>query len=121
MDIVIAYKSETPIYEQIYDQISSQIINGELPADFCLPSIRAISKDLNISVITVKNAWELLESNGFIYTQAGKGCFVKAHTQKHLDEKKTILAKKRLKEDIEYYKNLGLSYKELSTLIKEIY
>lgn len=76
MDIVLSNTSLTPLYIQIYDQILAQILTGVLPPDYCLPSIRAIARELSISVITVKNAYELLEQNGYIYTLAGKGCFV---------------------------------------------
>ena len=76
MDIVISNTSGDPIYQQIFDQISAQIIQGKLPGDFCLPPIRTVAKELRISVITVKRAWEELEHTGLIYTMAGKGCFV---------------------------------------------
>lgn len=75
MDVVIG-NSEKPIYEQIYEQVSAQILNGELRAGEMLPSIRALARDLRISVITVKSAWEMLENGGFIVTRQGKGCFV---------------------------------------------
>lgn len=65
-----------PIYDQIYSQIKAQIISGELEADEALPSIRSLAKDLRISVITTKRAYDELEKEGFIYTVAAKGCFV---------------------------------------------
>ncbi len=77
MQIILKNTSEEPLYLQIYEQISAQILNNTLPFDFCLPSIRQLAKDLRVSVITAKNAYELLEKNNFIYTIAGKGCFVK--------------------------------------------
>lgn len=89
MKLVILNKSEKPIYEQLYEQISSQIMNGELPANYCLPSIRALAAELGISIITVKKALEMLEFNEFIYTRAGKGCFVSDHAPKRLEDKKT--------------------------------
>ncbi len=76
MHIFIDNKSNAPIYEQIYTQIKNQIINGNLQEDEPLPSIRSLSKDLRISVITTKRAYEELEREGFIYTLAAKGCFV---------------------------------------------
>ena len=66
MDIIISNTSDKPIYQQIYEQISAQIIKGELESNFWLPSIRTIAKELRISVITVKKAWEELERMGFI-------------------------------------------------------
>ena len=76
MNIFIDKKSGKPIYEQIYSQIKAQIISGALEEDDGLPSIRNLAKDLRISVITTKRAYEELEREGFIYTVAGKGCFV---------------------------------------------
>lgn len=76
MYIFIDNKSGISIYEQIYTQIKAQIINGTLKEDEALPSIRNLAKDLKISVITTKRAYDELEHDGFIYTVAGKGCFV---------------------------------------------
>ena len=76
MTIFIDNKSGLPIYEQIYTQLKDQIIRGDLREDDALPSIRNLAKDLRISVITTKRAYDELEREGFIYTVAGKGCFV---------------------------------------------
>ena len=76
MTIFIDNKSGLPIYEQIYTQLKDQIIRGQLREDDALPSIRNLAKDLRISVITTKRAYDELEQEGFIYTVAGKGCFV---------------------------------------------
>lgn len=76
MNIYIDNKTGTPIYDQIYTQIKNQIISGRLAQDEALPSIRNLAKDLKISVITTKRAYEELEREGFIYTLQGKGCFV---------------------------------------------
>ena len=76
MTVLIDNKSGTPIYDQIYSQIKSQIISGALVEDELLPSIRNLAKDLRISFITTKRAYEELEKEGFIYTVQGKGCFV---------------------------------------------
>ena len=121
MDIVISVKNEKPIYEQVYDQIASQIISGALEANCCLPSIRTVAKELGISIITVKSAWEMLENNNFIYTRAGKGCFVTEYAKKHLEDKKFAIAGDKLTKDISYYKNLGLTLNELMELIKKEY
>ena len=75
VNIFIDNKSGAPIYDQIYSQIKAQIIGGDLQEDESLPSIRSLAKDLRISVITTKRAYEELEE-GFIYTVAGKGSFV---------------------------------------------
>ncbi len=76
MKIIINYKIGTPIYEQIYSQLKNQIISGAADANEALPSIRSLAKDLGISVITTKRAYDELEREGFIYTVAGKGSFV---------------------------------------------
>lgn len=76
MTVLIDNKSGTPIYDQIYSQIKSQIISGSLGEDEMLPSIRSLAKDLRISFITTKRAYEELEREGFLYTVPGKGCFV---------------------------------------------
>lgn len=76
MDILISNSCGRPIYQQIYDQVKAAILSGELREGDMLPSIRALAKDLRISVITTKRAYEELEQGGYIYTAAGKGCFV---------------------------------------------
>ncbi|MCH5353911.1 MAG: GntR family transcriptional regulator [Acutalibacter sp.] len=76
MNILIDNKSGAPIYDQIYAQIKSQIISGVLQEDEMLPSIRGLAKDLRISFITTKRAYEELEKDGFLYTLPGKGCYV---------------------------------------------
>lgn len=76
MTVLIDNKSGSPIYDQIYSQIKAQIISGALAEDELLPSIRNLAKDLRISFITTKRAYEELEKEGFIYTVQGKGCFV---------------------------------------------
>lgn len=76
MTILINNHSGVPIYDQIFTQIKNQIISGALPEGEALPSIRVLAKDLRISVITTKRAYDELESAGFIYTLPGKGSFV---------------------------------------------
>ena len=76
MTIIIDNKSGVPIYDQIYSQIKAQIIGDALRQDEALPSIRSLAKDLRISVITTKRAYDELEAEGFIYTLPGKGSFV---------------------------------------------
>lgn len=118
MNIVISPNSEDPIYKQIYEQISSQIIRGELPSGFCLPPIRTVARELRISVITIKRAWEELEHAGFIYTMTGKGCFVAPLPQAKLNDKRNTLASEKMVKDVEYYKALGLTLTEIEELLK---
>ena len=76
MNILIDNKSGEPIYNQIYSQIRRQIISGEMKENELLPSIRGLAKDLRISFLTTKHAYDELEKEGFIYTVQGKGCYV---------------------------------------------
>ena len=91
MEIIIRNTVNQPIYEQIYSQLKAQIIAGTLTPGEALPSIRALAKDLRISVITTKRAYDELEAEGFLYTVAGKGCFV---AEKNLD----LIREQQLKE-----------------------
>ena len=86
MLILIDNKSGPPIYDQIFTQIKGYILSGELKTDEPLPSIRGLAKDLRISVITTKRAYDELERAGFIYTVPGKGSFVAAKNQELLRE-----------------------------------
>ena len=86
MNILIDNKNKSPIYDQIYSQIKNQIINGELKENEMLPSIRGLAKDLRISFITTKRAYDELEKEGFIYTIQAKGCFVAAKNTELIKE-----------------------------------
>jgi GntR family transcriptional regulator len=121
MNIIISNTSDKPIYQQIFEQISSQIIKGELKTDTCLPPIRTVAKELRISVITIKKAWEELERKGFIYSMVGRGCFVASLQQNDIEEKRDALVLEKLTKDIEYYKTLGLTKTDLLMLIERHY
>mgnify|MGYP001160149622 FL=1 len=105
MNIFIDNKNGAPIYDQIYTQIKEQIINGTLQEDDPLPSIRNLAKDLRISVVTTKRAYDELEKEGFIYTIAAKGCFVAAKNVELLRE--TNL--KKIEEYMEQIARLAVS------------
>ncbi len=105
MVILINNKSGLPIYDQIYSQIKNQIINGDLSEDEALPSIRNLAKDLRISVITTKRAYDELEREGFIYTVPSKGCFVAKKNVELLREENL----KRIEEHIEKIRELSAS------------
>lgn len=105
MHILIDNKSGAPIYDQIFTQIKGQIISGDLRADEMLPSIRGLAKDLCISFITTKRAYEELEKEGFLYTIPGKGCFVAAKNTELLREE-TL---KRIEEHIDEIVRLAAS------------
>lgn len=86
MQLYIDNRSGAPIYDQIYSQIKDAILSGQVTEGEALPSIRALAKDLRISVITTKRAYDELESEGFIYTMPGKGCFVAERSTELLRE-----------------------------------
>ena len=86
MNLIISNSSGKPIYEQITDQIKTSILSGELQEGQALPSMRALARDLRISVITTKRAYDELENEGFIYTLPGKGCFVAERSTELLRE-----------------------------------
>ncbi len=121
MNINILNTSEKPIYQQIFDQISAQIIKGELKPGFCLPPIRTAALELRVSIITVKKAWEDLERQGFIYTMVGRGCFVADLSKIDVLSKRDQMIEVKLAKDIEYYKSLGFSLDELIRKIEKYY
>jgi GntR family transcriptional regulator len=121
MNVILSTASDKPIYQQMFEQISSQIVKGELAANSVLPPIRTVAKELRISVITVKKAWEELERRGFIYSMMGRGCFVAPLKRNDLDEKRDALAREKLDAAIAYYRSLGLTRQELIDLINELY
>lgn len=121
INIVISGVSEKPIYQQIFEQLSAQIIQGELLPGVMLPPIRTVAKELRISVITIKKAWEELERLGFIYTMVGRGCFVADLSAKELLNKRSALITEKLGKDIAYYKSLGFSLQEIIEAVKNHY
>lgn len=86
MNIYIDNRSGAPIYDQIYSQIKAQIVCGEFEVDDALPSIRNLAKELKISAITTKRAYDELEREGYIYTVAAKGCFVAPKSAERMRE-----------------------------------
>ena len=105
MNIFIDNKSGAPIYDQIYSQIKNQIINGALEENEMLPSIRGLAKDLRISFITTKRAYEELEKEGFIYTLPAKGCYVAPKNVELIREENL----KKIEEHIEQIAQLAAS------------
>lgn len=121
MLIFINNKNGVAIYEQIYTQIKSQIISGELEEDAPLPSIRSLAKDLRISVITTKRAYEELERDGFIYTVPGKGSFVSKRNNDLLREENLKKIEAHLEEAIKLSSFCGLSKNEIIQMINLLY
>ncbi len=120
MNIFIDNKSGLPIYDQIYSQIKSQIISGALREDQLLPSIRNLAKDLGISVITTRRAYDELEREGFIYTVAGKGCFVAAKNTELLREENLRQIEERLQEIRDLAAACGLSREDIIEMFSVI-
>ncbi len=117
MNIVISNKDDRPIYEQITSQMKNMILSGKLEEGSQLPSIRVLAKDLRISVITTKRAYEELERDGFIITVAGKGSYVAENNSAVLKEEKMKQLEENVRRLIEEAYNSGISKEE----VKEIF
>ena len=121
IQVVLSHTSKTPIYQQLFDQISAQIIKGKLNPGQGLPPIRTAAKELRVSIITVKKAWEELERNGFINSVVGKGCFVAELNSSDLAGKRDDIVIEKLIKDIKYYKDMGMTLEEILKAVKEAY
>ena len=121
MRIIIQNGSGQPIYEQIKNQIKSLILKGELSDGEQLPSIRSLARDLQISVITTKRAYEELEREGFIETAIGRGSFVAAQNKELLRERKLQIIDEKLETAVIEGKHLGLTLEELKEMLTILY
>ena len=115
--ILIDTKSGEPIYNQIYSQIKNQIISGELRENDMLPSIRGLAKDLRISFITTKHAYEELEKEGFIYTLPGKGCYVAPKNTELLREENLKKIEKHIEDIASLASSCNLSRSDIIEMI----
>ncbi|MDE5768974.1 MAG: GntR family transcriptional regulator [Oscillospiraceae bacterium] len=118
MNIFIDNKSDMPIYEQICTRIKAEIISGSLKEDDPLPSIRNLAKDLRISVITTKRAYDELEREGFIYTIAAKGCFVAPQNTELLREENLRKIEEHITEILKLAACCDLSEQDLCDMIR---
>ena len=121
LDILISNDSPVKLYEQIENSIKNEILNGNLKSGEMLPSIRMLAKDLKVSIITTKRAYEELEKEGFIETVVGKGTFVSGANSERLKEAAMAEMESRMEEVIVTAKSLGLSIDECIEIIKSIY
>mgnify|MGYP003553385299 CR=1 FL=1 len=121
MDIIISNSSDKPIYEQIKAQIKSMIINGSLKEGEALPSMRLLAKELRISVITTKRAYEELEREGFIETVGGKGSFVAGRNLEFIREEQLRIVEDRLQEAVSAAQIGGVDLTELIDILTLIY
>lgn len=112
---------QTPIYQQLFEQISTQILNGIIKCDTQLPSVRTMAKELRVSIITIKKTWELLEREEYIYTVAGKGSYVTCKTKNYLEKKRIKIVKDALRENINLSKEMNLTKDELLDIISDLY
>ncbi len=121
LEIFVSNKTSRPLYEQIRTQVKTQIINGTLTAGEALPSIRSLAKSLQISVLTVQKAYDLLQEDGFIETTAGKGCFVSARNQDFYLEEQQKKIERHFSEAIELARACGVPLNTLLNLLTLLY
>lgn len=121
LNIIVSNSSDKPIYEQIYLQIKNHILSGELKEEEMLPSMRFLAKELRISVITTKRAYEELERDGFIVSMVGKGSFVKAKNVDFLREEHLRRTEEYLRKFIGEGQLGGLTLEELQEMLALFY
>ena len=121
MDIILSNSSGKPIYEQITDQVKEQIMTGALAAGDALPSMRLLAKELRISVITTKRAYEELEREGFLTTVPGKGCFVAPQNPELVREDTLRRAEEHLSHAVDVAKAGGVTLAELTETLNLLY
>ena len=121
LDIIISNSSDKPIYEQITSQIRAMIINGVLQEGQALPSMRYLAKELRISVITTKRAYEDLERDGFIETVTGKGSFVAKKNLEFVREHQLKQVEQHLREAVEAGRVCSLTLEEMMEMMKMLY
>ena len=121
MDIIISNSSGQPIYEQICRQIKGAVASGKLKPGEPLPSIRNLARDLRISVITTKRAYEELERDGFICTVAGKGCFVAQQDLELAKESNLREIESHLQSAVELGRQNGLLLEDLQDILRVLF
>lgn len=121
MQILISNSSKETIYNQIKNQIKEKVLTGVLKEGDALPSMRQLAKDLHISVITTKRAYEELEKEGFIYSIVGKGSFIAEQNEDVMKEKKLTTIEEKLIEVIANSKEVGLSLQEIKEWVTILY
>ena len=120
MKLILNNSSMQPIYEQILSQIKSQIMNGQLKENEMLPSVRGLAKEIKVSALTVKKAYDALEEEGFIVTVHGKGSYVACASQDLLLEEKKKEVETELEQAIRKGKSCGMSEVDLKELFQII-
>ena len=120
MKLIINHSSMQPIYEQIMEQIKSKVMHGELKEDTALPSVRVLAKELKVSALTVKKAYDALEEEGFVNTVHGKGSFVAFANQEMVIEEKKKEVEADLENAIRKGRSCGMTDSEIRTLFEII-
>lgn len=121
MQIIITNTSEKPIYEQIYDAIKESILTGELVGNEMLPSIRTLAKDLRISNITTKRAYEELVRDGYVEAQSSKGYFVKTISKNYIKEEILTKIEEKMLDIIKLSNAYNISKEEIFEMFNNIY
>ncbi|MDF2872885.1 MAG: transcriptional regulator, GntR family [Anaerocolumna sp.] len=121
MKILISNTSESPLYQQIKDQIIDAILKGELAEGDTLPSIRAFANDLKVSVLTIRRVYDELEKEGFVKSQIGIGTFVTTSNIELLRDSKRRLVEQKMQDMIQTAKSLGISIQELNEMMNILF
>lgn len=121
VSIIISQTSSTPIYQQIEDRVRSLIVAGDLNDGDELPSIRALARDLRVSVITVKRAYDELVASGFLTSVQGKGCYVSVKNKELFREQRMRIVEEKLDEAATEGKRIGMTLKDLQTMLTIIF
>ena len=121
MKIIISNTSDTPLYQQIKDQIKDAILKNELVEGDPLPSIRSFANDLQVSVLTIRRVYEELEQEGFVVSQVGIGTFVSASNVELLRDAKRRLVEQKMQDMIQTAQSLNISKDELNAMMDILY
>ncbi|MDO4274367.1 MAG: GntR family transcriptional regulator [Eubacteriales bacterium] len=121
MKILISNTSESPLYQQIKDQIKDAVLKGELKEGDAMPSIRAFANDLRVSVLTIRRVYEELEKEGFVTSQVGIGTFVSAGNIELLRDTKRRLVEQKMADMIQTAKALDITRDELNAMMDILY
>lgn len=121
MKIIISNTSDSPLYQQIKDQIKDAILKGDLVEGDALPSIRGFANDLKVSVLTIRRVYDELEKEGFVTSQVGIGTFVSASNIDLLRDAKRRIVEQKMQDMIQTAKSLNISKEELNAMMNILY
>lgn len=121
MDIYIVSDSSLPLYEQITNQIKEQILQGKIEQGSLLPSIRMMAKELKVSIITVKRAYEDLEEEGYVHTVPGKGTYISMENKERLRELRISQIEEQIEELVSVAKSIDMSLEEIQERVRIFY